>query len=97
MYYLVFEATPRPTAADPEIAGAFVSCFIDLADAQEAEREARALIEGQGWFAGKPDEVRACSAADFEGTALLEYFWQATVDGEVLIFHQYPDSEGADD
>jgi hypothetical protein len=94
MWFIQFEATARHTAALESVGGAFVNCWIDRPSIQSAISAARQMIEAAGWIVGDPDETYA---VDVDSYALdhpnRQYFEQALVDREVIVFHTYPESE----
>jgi hypothetical protein len=92
MFLVQFEATPRrDAAAPPDAAGAFVSCWIERQTREEAIEVARAAIEAEGWIVGEPDEAYSVDADTYPpGKDGREYFEQALIDKEVLVYHCYP-------
>ena len=98
MYFLLFEATPRRSAkADSAAGGAFVACWIERPTRRRAVADARTLIEAQGWIVGKPDEAYEVDESTYPpGKNGREYFQQALIDKQVLVFHVYPDVDADD-
>ncbi len=104
MYFLSFEAHPKPTYPDyGEVDGAFAAAFVNESIAGAAEAVARAFIEEAGWDVGDLDISHVVELESFPpGDRSREQFQQALVDGIVVTFHQWPvgapdnDKEGAD-
>jgi hypothetical protein len=92
MFFLQFSATPRHGACIAhEAGGALVNCWIERPNLEEAIGFARRGIEAEGWNAGEPDLAHAVDAAAYPPrTQQREYFEQALIDKEVLVFHTYP-------
>ena len=93
MYFLIIEAHPKPDHASYGIVeGAYVSLFVNAVSAAVAERNARDLIAGTGWYSGQLDEeAHWIDRADLDGNAeSLERFDQACSDGIVATFNQWP-------
>ncbi|MDB4915176.1 MAG: hypothetical protein JWM95_2820 [Gemmatimonadetes bacterium] len=93
MYFLILEAHPKPDHSEyGTIDGAFVSVFVDAVSAAAAERAARGLITDTGWQSDDLDEEpRWIDRAELEGNAeSLERFDQASSDGIVATFHNWP-------
>ena len=94
MFFIQFEATSRRTGAREGIGGAFVNCWIDRPSLQSAISVARQMIEADGWIVGDADEAYAVDAGSYAlDNPNREYFEQALIDREVIVFHRYPDSE----
>jgi hypothetical protein len=73
-----------------------VNCWIDRITFDEAENAGRQMIEKHGWWAGKLDQAREVEVGEYdEHTPGREYFEQALIDGEALVFHTWP--KGAED
>ena|SRR5687768_14396837 len=88
----MLSATPKPSNnAYGETDGAFAACFVSTDDPEEAEAEARALLETIGWDTDELEEVKAVSRDQYEGdAAALEHFDQAIIDGIVITLHMWP-------
>jgi hypothetical protein len=93
MYFLIVEAHPKPDHASyGTVDGAYVSVFVDAVSAAAAEHNARELIAGAGWHCDELDEEpRWIDRAQLEGNAeSLERFDQASLDGIVATFNEWP-------
>jgi hypothetical protein len=66
---------------------AYVSCWINVSNREQAFEKATQLIRDQGWTVAEVEEDHTISREDYahkpEG---LEYYEQALVDDEVLVF-----------
>lgn len=93
MFFVLFEATPRRSASVTEdVAGAYVNCWIERPTLDEAVRVARTAIEAEGWIVDEPDEAYWVDASTYHpGKDGREYFEQALIDKEVVVFHCFPE------
>ena len=94
MHFFTFVARPPD---DPkrgsDIAGAYVNCWIDRLDRQTAEEVARQQIAQSSWSIESLEKYCVVSGADYEGDQRgRQYFEQALIDKEVLVFHRWPAS-----
>lgn len=91
MVFVEFHAEPPADEREGDVGGAYVACWIDVEDLDEAVARAHANIVGSGW---KPTELRDAllvARDDYEpDDPHLAYFDQAILDREVLVFHCYP-------
>jgi hypothetical protein len=102
MYHLTFLAVPTPDAKEFHNAGgAYVTCWIQNQDRQDAEQRARNLIEEYGWTVESFEEGATVTSADYTGDDEdREFYEQALAEGEVLVFNTWPrgeDGEGEED
>jgi hypothetical protein len=90
MIYARIEAFPNKSS--PEHARydcAFVNCWIKRDDLEEAVSIARRMIAERGWHSEALEEVRFCTRDEFPEES-REYFDQALIDDEVLVFYTAP-------
>ena len=93
MYFLVLAAHPKPD--NPEYGatdGAFASCWIRAASADEAERIARGALEEARWDTEEVDQApRAIRRHEYFGDPdTLDLFDQAEQDGVAITLHTWP-------
>ena len=97
MFYFRFEAIPKhdgPHAS--ECGGAYVSCWLKGGSRREAELEARALIDEDGWIVGGKEEDSIVERADYDDRPESRArFDEAHAEGLCLVFHTYPATEVA--
>jgi hypothetical protein len=95
MFFLQFEAKPREDNPEREtVGGAFVNCWIERANLDEAAAVAGRMIEEQGWNVVKAIQMEPIARALYaDGQEGLQYFEQALIDKEVLVFFVYPAGE----
>ena len=104
MYFLTFEAHPKPTHPDyGTVDGAFASVFVNESVAGAAETVAREFIEENGWDVAELDQSYPVELESYPpGDPSRQHFEQALIDGIVVTFHQWPvgapddDEESAD-
>jgi hypothetical protein len=93
MVFLQYEVASKFTTQDAgaEPHGAFVNCWIDRSTVLEAETTAKQMIEAQGWRIIQTLEAKELQSGEVGmGENAREYFEQAQVDGEVLLFNAFP-------
>jgi hypothetical protein len=95
MYLLTFLAVPTPDAKEfHESGGAYVSCWIQNGDRHTAEQRARDLIQEYGWSVEGLEEGAIVTSADYDrDDEDREFYEQALVEGEVLVFNTWPRGE----
>lgn len=99
MFFFTFHAVPTPDAKEfLDAGGAYVSCWIQSGDQHAAEERARELIEDYGWSVEALEEGAIVTGADYDaGDEDREFYEQALVEGEVLVFNTWPRGEGEDE
>ena len=101
MFLLTYLAVPTSDAKEfHEAGGAYVSCWIQSGDRYTAEQRARDLIQEYGWSVESLEEGAIVTSADYDrDDEDREYYEQALVEGEVLVFNTWPSGEddGEDD
>lgn len=92
MYFFTFLALPTPDAEEFNTAGgAYVDCWIEDGNRERAEERALDLIEEYGWAAESLESEAVVSSLDYMDDAEnREFFEQALVENEVLVFHTWP-------
>jgi hypothetical protein len=96
MFYVQYPVTPLPDRSDvaTRYGGAIVNCWIDRPTRLEAEIVAKQMIESEGWQVLKSLEINEVSEADYsKDHDARQYFEQAQLDKEVLVFFVYPAGE----
>lgn len=91
-YFFTFLAFPTPDAKEfDESEGAYVSCWIRNASRQGAEERATELIRDYGWSVEGLEEEAVVTSDDYqEDDEDREFYEQALVEGEVLVFNTWP-------
>lgn len=101
MFLLTYLAVPTSEAKEfHEAGGAYVSCWIRSEARDEAEQRAKELIEEYGWSVEALQEGAVVTSADYAGDDEdREFYEQALVEGEVLVFNTWPpgDEDEEDD
>ena len=94
MYLLTYHVLPSAEHPETnELGGAYVNCFIERKDLLSAEQTARQLVENERWEIDKLDNSQLLESENDVGDEKLEYYRQALIDKEVLVFHSYPINE----
>lgn len=95
MQFLVISAFQNPdTEHDETYGGAHVSCWVKDQTARNATLIARGLIEENGWIVDTIEEHYPITEEDYSNTSeSLQYFEQAQTDGEVFVFHVFPQNQ----
>ena len=99
MYFLTFHAVPTPDAKEfHDSGGAYVSCWIQSQDRQDAEQRAAELIQDYGWSVEALEEGAIVSSGDYgEDDEDRQFYEQALVEGEILVFNTWPRGEDDED
>lgn len=103
MYLFTFLAVPTPDAREfEEAGGAYVNCWIlgdgDRSDREAAEERATQLIEEYGWAVEALEEGAIVSGEDYPpGEEDREFYEQALIEREVLVFNTWPRGEEDED
>jgi hypothetical protein len=99
IYSFTFLAAPTPDAKEFDTAGgAYVTCWIRSDDPEAAEQKATDLIYEYKWVVeGLEDEALVTGDDYVDDDENREFYEQALVEGEVLVFHTWPPVEGDED
>lgn len=100
MHFFTFLAAPTPEAKEFHTAGgAYVKCWIQNGDRQSAEERARELIVEYGWTVDALEGEAVVTGADYllDDEEDREFYEQALMEREVLVFHTWPPGDGDDD
>ncbi len=97
MFFFTFLASPTPDAKEFEDSGgAYVNCWIrsddnELSDRHKAEAHARGLIQEYGWTVEALEEGSTVTSEAYgEDDEDREFYEEALVEGEVLVFNTWP-------
>jgi hypothetical protein len=91
MYFLIYSAHPnKGTEAHSKYSGADIACWIKTNNRESARLRSRRLIEGRNWTIDRLEEEHPMSRKMAESSKGLQYYEQALVDGEVLVFFTSP-------
>ena len=94
MFFYTFLAVPTPDAKEfQDSGGAYVNCWIrsDGGDRYQAEERAKDLIQEYGWSVEALEEGAIVSSGSYnDDDEDREFFEQALVEGEVLVFNTWP-------
>src|SRR5688572_28812386 len=96
MFFYSFLAVPTPDAKEfQDSGGAYVNCWIRSdGDGYQAEARAKGLIEEYGWSVEALEEGAIVSSGSYnDDDEDREFFEQALVEGEVLVFNTWPRGE----
>jgi hypothetical protein len=92
LFVITFTARPGDnTPASLESGGAYINAWVDASTREEALDRAQRGIRDAEWIVESVEDVALLSRADYEGDHTgLQYFDQALIDKEVLVFHTWP-------
>ncbi len=92
MYYVCITVRTDPSHADhARIDQAYVGCWMDRETEEEALEDAKTMITEEPWVIEEVDSVNVVTAENYEDDPEnLEYFQQALVDKNVLVFNVCP-------
>lgn len=99
MFFFTFLASPTPDAQEyPDTGGAYVDCWIQGDDRSEAEGRARGLIQDYGWSVEALESQTTVTSQDYQDDEEnREFYEQALVEQEVLVFNTWPPGEEDED
>ncbi|MEZ5385796.1 MAG: hypothetical protein R3F13_09795 [Prosthecobacter sp.] len=92
MFFLQFEVQPSRQA---NYGGAVVNCWIKRDELSDADAVARDMICKAGWKIVNHVESGVMTREN-QLPSGMQYFEQAEIDDEVLVFHTYPSEEPGD-
>ena len=92
MYFFVYHVKPSPKMKNAaNIAGAYVSCWIEAASITIAEKVAEKKIELTDWQIIELDESFEIGEDHYsKDSESFQFYKQALIDKWVLRFHTYP-------
>jgi hypothetical protein len=92
IYFLTFHAVPTPDAKEfLDSGGAYVNCWIQNSSREDAERRAAELIQEYGWSVEALEDAGTVTSADYDpDDEDREFYEQALVESEVLVFNTWP-------
>ena len=92
MFLITYHGKPLPNTDDAKkLGGAYINCYIEADKFEEANLIARGEIEKNHWNILELDDTRVVTKDDYiDDPHNREYFEQALIDKEVLVFHTYP-------
>lgn len=98
-FFFTFLAAPTPDAEEyPDTGGAYVDCWILGDDRSEAEERARDLIQDYGWSVEALESETTVTSQDYQDDEEnREFYEQALVEREVLVFNTWPSGEEDED
>lgn len=101
MFFFTYLAVPTPDAKEfHDAGGAYVNCWIQGSDRDGAEQRSRDLIQEYGWTVEALEEGAVVTGEAYgHDDEDREFYEQALVEGEVLVFNTWPrqDEEGEED
>ena len=99
IYFFTFLALPTPDAKEFEdAAGAYVNCWMRNETGQNARERAEELIRDYGWSVEGLEEEAVVTGDDYaDDDEDREFYEQALMEDEVLVFNTWPrEAEDAD-
>lgn len=99
MHFFTYLAHPTEDAEEfADSAGAYVNCWI-LSDSREAaEQTATRMIAEYGWAVDSLEDAGTVTEDDYaEDDDDREFYEQALVEGEVLVFNTWPAGDEDDE
>ena len=91
MYFLIYSAhSNKESEAYGKYAGASIACWINTKDREFARIKSRQMVEERNWTIESLDEEHPLSRKMAEASTGLQYYEQALIDSEVLVFFTNP-------
>ena len=99
MHFFTFLAQPTPNAEEfANFEGAYVHCWILKDSREEAQARAADLIREYGWSVENLEDFGTVTSDDYaEEDEDREFYEEALVEGEVLVFNAWPRGEEDED
>lgn len=99
MFFFTYLAVPTPDAKEfHDAGGAYVNCWIQSQDRHDAEQRSRDLIQEYGWSVEALEEGAIVTGDAYEEDEEdREFYEQALVEGEVLVFNTWPRGDDEDE
>lgn len=99
MHFFTFLSQPTENAEEfAEFEGAYVNCWIRHDNREEAQERAAELIRQYGWTVDALEDSGTVSSEDYrQDDEDREFYEQALVEGEVLVFNTWPRGEEDED
>jgi hypothetical protein len=89
--YLRFEAVPTMNDIDfEESGGALINCWIKEENEESAKTKAMHIIKENGWKIILLEESYLADDSMYNGRKSRKYYEQAKIDGEVYVYHTWP-------
>ncbi len=98
IYYLQYQSEPSPESKDSDrIGGAFINCWIKAGSLDAAKDLAQNSIRNNNWIILSLEESYVVDSDYYrENKESLEYYEQAITDGEVYVYHSWPNQPQED-
>jgi len=92
IFYLQYEAEPTIKSDDYNlVGGAFINCWVKSNTLQSAKEIAEENIKDNNWLVLNLEEYSPVSNNSYNlDDNSLEHYKQAEVDGEVYVYHSWP-------
>lgn len=92
IYFLQYETVPSENSENyADTGGAYINCWIKAKSIADATILAEIHINENEWVILKLEESYPVNYELYEyGDESLEYFQQAEIDGEVYVYHSWP-------
>jgi hypothetical protein len=86
---MTYHCRPKPELTEVNAGGAFINCYIESSNIENAKKIARIKIEEYNWSVLSLDDAYEISKETISKDG-LKYFEQALIDKTVFVFHTYP-------
>lgn len=91
MYFIQYEVRPSPRHEDFEsVGGAFANCFVLAESADQAQELAMRNFSENHWEVTAVEEPPLVTSRSEYSGDWLDWYDQATHEGECYVFHQWP-------
>jgi hypothetical protein len=94
MIYIQYTAKPKKVPKlDNDDAGAYINCWINYSDIEQAKNVAEKMIDESGWNIISLDNLEFITREFYENDtddSHSKYFDQAEIDNEVISIYSYP-------
>ena len=95
IFYLQYEASPTiESDIYNDVGGAYINCWIKTDSLQSAMKIAEKDIKNNRWVVHNLEDLGSVTNDNYdEDDNALEYYQQALMDGEVYVYHSWPNEQ----
>lgn len=91
MFFMIYSAHPNDGSEErSKYGGAAVACWINVDNPDLARAKAQQMIREEGWTVDGLEEEYPITREMAETSEGLEYYEQALIDRQVIVFFTYP-------
>jgi hypothetical protein len=99
MFFLQYRCIPSEASENyGELGGAYINCWVKAISIKDARTIAELEIQENEWIVQELEESSPIRPESYENDdESLKYYQQAEIDGEVYVFHSWPNEPQEED